>query len=713
MSDYDAAFQAASTAVSGGKKPVDEYDAIMAAIAPKMGGQPQVAQEVGKAVNANLTSIPRQIGLTARYALEGPAQAAQIFTEPIAGLMRSAGIPTKSLGELAGSFADMVGLPQPQGANERVIGDATRLVAGSGGFAGAANAASKLPGMLGSVMTGLAANPTQQLSSAAGAGLLGGASKEAGGNPLLQTGAALVGGLAGAVVPGAIGGVANMAKRAVTPAMNPQQIDIKLSSILAQSGTDYSQLPEQVQSQLRKQMSSALQTGQEVSPDALRRLADFNTVGATPTRGMISQNPVQITREMNLAKTAAASLDDQLSGLPMLQNQNNNTLIRNLNDAGATTGDAFKAGQGILNRITATNQGLTQARDSAYAAARGMPGAKDPLYPDAARNIFNALDDKGIVGDLPPTISNYLNAFVKGPQKGPLGEMVPGPSFNVQAYENLQKQLSNAAMSPDSSTRYAAGVARRALEDTKIQPITQTGRDFGNLPVTQDVAGLLRAKDGQAQALLDQLNQGRAAHKTLMQYGESTPVVKAIVGGAEPDKIFQKFVLGGTLADAQSVATNAPNSGVKEAILAHLKDKALNGASDEVGKFSQSGFNKALSAIGDRKLQLFFNPEEIANLQSVGRVSSYMQTQPVGSAVNNSNSATTLMGALPGLLNSVANKIPFGQSAIVDPLRNINISMQQRQAQNYLPGLLMPQSKASNGNLLLPAVALGGGLLSP
>lgn len=713
MSDYDAAFQAASTAISGGKKPVDEYDAIMAAIVPKMGNQPQVAQEVGKAVNANLTSIPRQIGLTARYALEGPAQAAQIFTEPVAGLMRSAGIPTKSLGELAGSFADMVGLPHPQGANERVIGDATRLGFGAGGFAGAAGAASKLPGMVGTVMTGLAANPAQQLSSAAGAGLLGGASKEAGGNPLIQTGAALVGGLAGAVVPGAIGGVANMAKRAVTPAMSPQQIDIKLSSILSQSGTDYSQLPGQVQNQLRKQMASALQTGQEVSPDALRRLADFNTVGATPTRGMISQNPVQITREMNLAKTAAASMDDQLSGLPMLQNQNNNTLISNLNNAGASSGDAFRAGQGISNQITATNQGLTQARDSAYAAARGMPGAKDPLYPDAARNIFTALDEKGIVGDLPPTISNYLNAFVSGPKMGPLGEMVQGPSFNVQAYENLQKQLSNAAMSPDSSTRYAAGVARRALEDTKIQPITQTGRDFGNLPVTQDVAGLLRAKDGQAQALLDQLNQGRAAHRTLMQYGESTPVVKAIVGGAEPDKIFQKFVLGGTLADAQSVATNAPNSGVKEAILAHLKDKALNGASDEVGKFSQSGFNKALNAIGDRKLQLFFSPEEIANLQSVGRVSSYMQTQPVGSAVNNSNSATTLMGALPNLLSSVANKIPFGQSAIVDPLRNINISLQQRQAQNYLPGLLAAQPKVSKGNLLLPAAALGGGLLSP
>ena len=42
-----------------------------------------------------------------------------------------------------------------------------------------------------------AANPLQQVSSAAGAGLAGGASKEAGGSPLMQGAASLVGGVVG------------------------------------------------------------------------------------------------------------------------------------------------------------------------------------------------------------------------------------------------------------------------------------------------------------------------------------------------------------------------------------------------------------------------------------------------------------------------------------------------------------------------------------
>jgi len=48
----------------------------------------QPVQEAGQSLNRGLSDIPRQLGLTARYAMEGPAQAAQIFTEPVAGLMR-------------------------------------------------------------------------------------------------------------------------------------------------------------------------------------------------------------------------------------------------------------------------------------------------------------------------------------------------------------------------------------------------------------------------------------------------------------------------------------------------------------------------------------------------------------------------------------------------------------------------------------------------
>ncbi len=147
--------------------------------------------------------------------------------------------------------------------------------------------------------------------------------------------------------------------------------------------------------------------------------------------------------------------------------------------------------------------------------------------------------------------------------------------------------------------------------------------------------------------------------------------------------------------------------------MAHLKEKALSGAADEVGKFSQSAFNKALNQIGDRKLAIFFSPEEIAQLKATGRAASYMQAQPVGSAVNNSNSGALMLGRGYDVARAVASKIPFGQQLVVDPLRNIDISLSQRAAQNIRPGLLAPVERppVSQG-LLLPALTYGGGLLA-
>lgn len=100
-----------------------------------------------------LGEIPRQLGLTARYALEGPAQAAQFITEPVRQLVTDpvsramgAGKRGKPLGQMATDFADLIGLPSPQGANERVVGDATRMGFGAAlpmgaGFATANRAA--------------------------------------------------------------------------------------------------------------------------------------------------------------------------------------------------------------------------------------------------------------------------------------------------------------------------------------------------------------------------------------------------------------------------------------------------------------------------------------------------------------------------------------------------------------------------------------------
>lgn len=648
----------------------------------------QPVKEAGQSLNRGLSDIPRQFGLTARYALEGPAQAAQIVTEPIAGLMRWAGIPTRPLGEIASGAADAMGLPKPQTAQERVVGDATRLVAGTGGVLGASRAIAQLPGMVGTVGAGMAANPTAQLTSATGAGVMGGLSREGGGNEMQQAGAALIGGVAGGMVPGAANAAVNAGKRLFNR-LTPQQMDVQISQVLQRAGMDYSQVPERARQSLRAQMQDALRAGQELDPAAVRRLAEFQTIGATPTRGMVTQDPVRITQEMNLAKMGANAGDDGLQGLARVQNQNNTRLINVMNEAGANRGDPFAAGQRAIGAIQAQDEAMAGRVSNLYQQARDTSGRSAALDGAAFTRTANQMLDEGLLGGaLPPDVANHLNRIAKGE--------VP---FTVDYAEQLKTRIAALQRATnDGSARMALGTVRRALDEAPLSSIAPNDAAGGV------VAPALGRKS------IDAFNQARQAARQRFGWQESARPIEAALNGAQPDDFVQKFVIRGTVADASALAKNAPTAEVKNAILAHLKDKALGGSADEVGKFSQSAYNKALNQIGDRKLSLFFSPEELTQLRTVGRVASYMQNQPVGSAVNNSNSGALLLGKGIDLLN----KLPGGQTFLGQPLQNINISMQQRAAENVLPGLLASQPRPPmTSGLLAPAAAFSGGLLAP
>ena len=650
----------------------------------------------GKSLNRGLSDIPRQLGLTARYALEGPAQAAQVFTEPVAGLMRWAGIPTRPLGEIASGAADAIGLPKPETSQERVVGDATRLLAGTGWMLGASRAMAQLPGMVGTVGDGMAANPTAQLTSATGAGVMGGLSREGGGNEMQQAGAALIGGVAGGMVPGAANAAVNAGKRLFNR-LTPQQMDVQISNVLQRAGMDYSQVPERARQSLRAQMQDALRAGQELDPAAVRRLAEFHAIGATPTRGMVTQDPVRITQEMNLAKMGANAGDDGLQGLARVQNQNNTRLINVMNEAGANRGDAIAAGQRAIGAIQAQDDALAGRVSSLYQQARDTSGRSAALDGAAFTRTANQMLDEGLLGGaLPKDVADHMNRIARGE--------VP---FDVNYAEQLKTRIAALQRATnDGSARMALGMVRRALDETPLMSAPQVNP--GNLPAVPGTVPPSPAALGQES--IDAFNQARQAARQRFGWQESARPIEAALNGAQPDDFVQKFVIRGTVADASALAKNAPTAEIKNALLAHLKDKALGGYADEVGKFSQSAYNKALNQIGDRKLSLFFSPEELNQLRTVGRVASYMQNQPVGSAVNNSNSGALLLGKGIDLLN----KLPGGQTFLGQPLQNINVSIQQRAAQNVLPGLLatQPRQPMASG-LLAPAAAFSGGLLAP
>lgn len=667
--------------------------------------------QAGSAVNGWLSQIPRQLGLTARYGMEGLANTAQVATEPIRYLtdrLTGSTGTTVPLGVLASQTADAMGLPKPQDADERVIGDASRLVAGTGVLGGAASLARNAPGIAGQASQFLSANMPQQLASAAGAGLAGGASREAGGNPLEQGASALAGGVLGGLAPGAVTGAVNAARNAFTSPSDQQ-----ISLALQRAGVDWSQLPAAAQNSLRGDLADALRTGQQLDPDSVRRLADFRLTGLTPTRGMVTLDPVQITKEQNLAKMGANSADSSLQTLARIQNDNNTRLIGNLNDAGAAAGDLFTAGQqaiGAINGIDASKQATVS---SLYSTARNTAGGDIPLDRQPYINsVFGALSKEGKLAFLPDSIGNMLNQISAGVVSGPNGQQFEVP-FNAQTLDNLKTMIATAQRSTgDGNVKAALSIARQAIDATPLAPVKNTFG--GGQLVTGAMGQAMQGADAQAGNFMDALNQARAASAQRFSWQESARPIEAALSGAQPDNFVQRFVINGSLQDAQAVANNAPSAQVKEAILSHLKAKALNGASDEVGKFSQSAYNKALDALGDRKLSLFFSPDEVQQLRAVGRVASYAQAQPAGSAVNNSNSGALLLGKGYDALKGLLNKVPGGEALVTRPLTNIEIAIKNRQAQNVVPGLLAQTPGSPLGqSLLLPGVAAGGLLAAP
>ena len=135
------------------------------AIDPSMVGQQIVDRPP---VRQNTDTVARQVGLTARYGMEGLGQVADIVGSPLNMLINRAtgsqlGTPSQSMS----NFASMLGLPQPETGFEKGIGNVTRAVAGipaTGGFGGLLQQSGKATTQ--AVGRGLAAQPVAQMAGA-------------------------------------------------------------------------------------------------------------------------------------------------------------------------------------------------------------------------------------------------------------------------------------------------------------------------------------------------------------------------------------------------------------------------------------------------------------------------------------------------------------------------------------------------------------------
>ncbi|MEX3972262.1 glucosaminidase domain-containing protein [Paraburkholderia caribensis] len=621
-------------------------DADLLAALQSRGAAP--AQQQPSATPPILRSVGHQLGLTARAAGHGIADAVGLIGNPINALINTVtGSHLQDVDTLIKQGVDAI-TPAPANRTEQVVGDIAGAVANPVNLVGGPimAGARTLPqavarGALAGAVTG-ELQPVHQgdtlgtLAQRGAAGALGGAAGGA------------VGSVAGSAVDGLING-ANRIVTAIRANLPSTQAAARISAddIITRAaqdqGIDLATIPQSILNSTRQQVQEALASNATPDAAALLRRAEGQTVlgnDAGLTLGQATRDPAQFTAEKNLRGVQGA-------GEPLMQRyaDQNRGLINALNTEGAAAAPGeFNAGQSIIGALQGVDDAANARVGALYQQARDLNGGDIPLdHTTFVQQANDALDQNLSHAHLPEWARTTMNDIASG-----------NLPLTVGVLEQFKTQLSRAMRSStDGNQRYALGIVRNALESAEpIQGSTQFGGNqivpFGTpLPPSNPGEQALQAF-------------GAARQAAAQRFGtiENNPALRAVVNGdAVPDNFFKRFVLNGNVGDVNSLLGLVPDQGaaLRAQVADYLKSKALNGASDEVGNFSQSAFNKALNSLGDAKLQAIFGPEQAARLRQIGRVAANIQSQPAGSAVNNSNTAAAVMNLLSQMSGKVGS----------------------------------------------------------
>lgn len=714
LQDVEAAFlradQAGDTAAAS----------VLAQEVRRMRGEAQEPKPAGR-------TLADQFGLTARAGIKGLASLPAIGADALGGIANTvqnviagrpgAGYQFKPTAVAIDNLLDKVGLPKPQTNLEKIASTGAEMMSGAGASAKAAELGARLVGnaapLARDVMTRLAADPMQQIVAAGSAGVAGQQAKNNGANGLGEFVSATGGGLLGAGALGlgraTVAGVKSMIPQAQQ--IQLQRIDQTINVSLRAGGIDPETITPAMRNALRDQVGRAMQMG-DLDQGAIARLADYTRLNVTPTRARLTLDPFDVTQEQNASKLAAA-IGATDARLPAIANENNRRLLSGV-DAFNPNPDRFLTGQQAMAPIQAADRVMEAGKKAAYDAAKDIAGGEIPLQRGALNGVYDKLSKERKLRFVPEAVMGTIDDILNDARA----------PFTVNEVDSLKTMIATAMRgTQDGNVKGALKIVRDHLDSMPLNPEKATFG--GNQVVTEAGANFLRSQDalaGQTKAALD---NARSQNFNWMTWRRSAPAIEAAVDDANPETFVKNFIRSQN-ADARDVERAArvintsqqARDAVRSELVQSLKDAAIGkGNNSSTGNFSGRQWLAALDGISAPKLALFFEPQEIETLRALGRVGTLETFQPRGSAVNNSNTAAGVAGVLQGILKHTkpfADKVPFGQAAITNPLQNATLSVMQRGATN-VPKSLLLQQPANARSLLDPFVLpgiVGGGLLT-
>lgn len=677
-----------------------------------------------------------QTGLAARYIAKAGASLPAMLADAVTGPLNYA--QDKILGEGRGYRfqAQMpavdraltgLGLPAPDTEFQRKVGMATELGTAGGFGAKLADMASRsarsvfdnvlnpstyqgflqqrtqaLPGAL----ERAARDPGAQVVAGASGGYMGQEAQERGMNGGAQFLAALGGSLAGAGALGAARSATNAAQRAMTPVAQIGDIERRIVIALQEQGIDPATINPAMRRSLVEDAQRALQLngGGQLDANALARLADYRRLNLTPTKAAITLDPFDVTAQQNSLKQSA-NLGPGTGRLPTIADTNNKALVERMQGFNPSN-DAAGLGSAAMQAILQRDAAMQQAKREAYNAANAMAGGDIPLQKGGLNGIWEELQRQRKIRFLPEQVAGTINDIL-GDTRAP---------FTVNNLDELLTTISTAQRgTQDGNVKAALGIARDYLDNMPIRP-DKAG--LGGQTVTGPMGAAMAQADEAPRQLLDALNKARAANRSWREWQRSDPLIQRVVEGNQIDDTFIDAIMakGTSWRSVQRLAELAGDTSSREAIRSgiaqRIKLAAFNGADDpSMVNFNGRAMLKTIDRIGERKLEQFFDADELATLRSMGRAGNAEVFQPRGSAVGNSNTAA----AASRIVARYLDMLPAGRELATDPARRLSVNWTERGLiphQRALVSNVDPITPAGLLELMAMPSIMGGGLLS-
>lgn len=429
---------------------------------------------------------------------------------------------------------------------------------------------------------------------------------------------------------------------------------------------------EAVRRNIVEEATKNLSKGKEVDAAALARKSLLDQYNLKGTQAQISRDPIAWKNEVELAKNNPHLNDVRIQN----HDQVRSTWQSLADDTNARPVDNNARMESTFQTLKQGDEAARKEIATKYDAAREMSGNEVQL--NHLRFINQATAELE---------HEMLGSFVKGDTMNALKGLFARPDYKFtygKAEELIKIINSRLKTTNDGSERAALGIIRKNLDNEVASTLDDLGGSLGSGASDGGLAGAQGA--GQ---------EARNAARIRFQDLDANPALRAALDDMAPDKAFDKLVLRANERDLVKLVDSLKKSPEGQQNLADLQGAAIehfiakaSNANNEA--FSPAGLNNAIKSFGNNRMKALFTPQQISRINDVKQVTDILLQQPLGSAVNHSNTASALIPFLQRIVGSVpvaGNLLSGGVGTAAKKVTDINAAGAAAKAMNGQAGV--------------------------